>query len=74
MRCLLHGHDPVERKGVGEHKGQRVVVCAHCGNVLSTADSGLNGFSQTVVATKIYGTEREAVQYRKHRVIEVRLP
>lgn len=38
MRCILDGHVPVERAGVGEFEGLTVIICAYCGNVLSEAN------------------------------------
>lgn len=33
-KCILHGHSPIERAGVGEFEGRTFMICAECGNTL----------------------------------------
>lgn len=37
-KCILHGHTPIERAGVGEFEGRTFMVCAECGNTLAEFD------------------------------------
>lgn len=37
-RCILHGHTPIERPGIGEFAGRTFMICAECGNTLAEMD------------------------------------